>query len=216
MSTVHIKLHELPAALRRDERAMRRAIKAAISRTSKRAVEPIQSRVPVAFGELRDSVEAQPNGATPKAGVYAPHAGAVEKGSMPHTPNFEKLVAWVKLRGFQGLSGRGRIRKRFSRSEGPTTAHQARRVASAIKSHEIRGKRGVGRHLPIDAAEQVARAISRGIEKNGTRPHWYVRSSLPDIHKILDTEIKQGFARVTAGAANRGYYNLRTSHYELV
>lgn len=47
-----------------------------------------------------------------------------------------------------------------------------------------------GAFSPSDSAEKVARAISKGIEEHGTRPHWFVRESLGDIREILDEEMK--------------------------
>lgn len=163
-----------------------------------KAVKPIRKRVPVAFGELRESVQGYSEGTSgnPVTSVDAPHAAAVEIGSSPHTPNFERLLAWVKLRGMQGISGnRGRTPKalqmRFGTGEGPSTGRQVRRVRALFKQLEVRGRRGIGRHSPVNAAEQVAKAISKGIEKRGTRPYWFVRSSLPEIQSILDAEVRK-------------------------
>lgn len=145
-------------------------------------------------------------GSDPKTSVDAPHAAAVEQGSIPHTPNWEQLVAWVKLRGLQGLTPRGRLRNRFPKSWGPTTPKQASRVALMFKKYEIRGKRGVGRHSPVNAAEQVARAISKGIEQNGTRPHWYVLNSLPEIMEILGSELKSKLDEAFREASRAGRF----------
>lgn len=198
---VRTTLGALPGQLKREEQRLVNAIKRACEETAKKAVVPIRERVPVAFGELRDSIQGFTTGkhGVPATVADAPHAGPVEQGSMPHTPDWEALLAWVKLRGMQGLnkSGRG-IRKRFSRSEGPTTPAQARSVATALKDYEVRGTRKVGRHTPINAAEEVARAISEKIKHEGTRPHWFVRDSLGDIRGILDGELKKRiFARET-------------------
>ncbi len=195
MST-YIKVNgigNLRRALERGQQQIRRGVERAIWSTAQKAVRPIKKRTPKAFGELQNSVQAYSRGANghPVTSVDAPHAGAVEIGSPPHKPNFERLLAWVKLRGMQGRN-RGGLRKRFPKSLGPTTPFQARRVASIFKALEVRGRAGVGRHLPIDAPVQVAQAISKGIETQGTRPHWYVRESLPDIREILAAEVRKG------------------------
>lgn len=122
---------------------------------------------------------------------------------MPHKPDFEALVAWVKLRGLQGLTPGGRLRTRFKKLDGPTTPRQARRVANMFRRLETRGKRGVGRHSQVDDPETVARAIAQGIEKHGTRPHWFVRDALPEIGEILGSELKINVDRAFERAGKR-------------
>lgn len=178
-------LDRLPGLLALDAARIEQAINDALGATAEGAVHPIRGRVPVAFGELRESVQAADIFHAPKTISDAPHAGAVEVGSRPHTPDFEALVRWVKLRGMQGISNTSGHRPNHLDS-GPTTASQALRVAEMIKSHEVGGS-----HLPVDAAEQVARAIAKGIEEHGTPPHWFVRSSLPEIRTILDSEVRK-------------------------
>lgn len=189
---IRTDIRRLPGLLKRDAKRIEKAIKRAVENTAVKAVKPIRKRVPKAFGELQESIVGDRRGKNdvPVTSADAPHAGSVEIGSKPHTPDFRRLVEWVRLRGFQGLTGGGRIRKRFRAEDGPTTPRQARRVASMFKSLEVRGKKGVGRHSPVDSAEQVAKAISKGIEKHGTKPHWFVRNSLPEIRDILGTELK--------------------------
>ncbi len=188
---MRITIGQLPGAIRREEKRIEAAIKKALEVTAVRAEVPIKERVPVAFGELRDSIKGFHLGhhGGPVTSVDAPHAGAVEQGSMPHRPDYEALLRWVKLRGMQGLTKTGRVRRSFPRSWGPTTPGHAMSVAQTLKQYEVRGKRGVGRHTPIDAARQVADAIAKHIEKVGTKPHWFVRDSLSDIQQILNTEV---------------------------
>lgn len=193
--TIRCTIRQLPALLRRDARRVKKNIENAKRRTAEKAIKPIRNRAPKAFGELREAIYGFSNEDPPRTVCDAPHAAAVEVGSLPHTPDWNRLVAWVKLRGLQGLTNRGSL-KTFRKTKGipaygPTTAHQARRVASMLRAQVVRGKRGRGRHSPIDAPEKVALAISRSIEKHGTRPHWFVRSSLNDIRQILHTECQK-------------------------
>lgn len=188
-------LHEL---IEQGARDIERRVGHILEVVAKNAVPVVRRNVPVAFGELRDSIHALP-GPDPKTVVDAPHAQAVEVGSAPHTPNFAKLLAWVKLRGIQGLQGKRRIRK----MAGVTTAKHAARVAQELRYLENGGNRRrrylkngslnplkVGRHSPIDAPEQVARAISRKIKKDGTEPRWFAQNSLPEIEKILRRQMR--------------------------
>ncbi len=177
----------LKAALQRGLKSIRANCDKSVWKTAQDAVRPIRKRVPVAFGELSSSIQAFPRGknGNPVTSVDAPHAGSVEAGSRPHTPNWENLLAWVKLRGLQHLGGGPKKR-------GPTSGYQVPRIGAMFASHV----QGGGSFSPIDAAEQVARAISKGIEKHGTRPHWFVRESLPEIRQILDTNMKAAKATV--------------------
>ncbi len=178
-------IKNLRKALERGQKNIKKGIESAIWKTAQKAVRPIRRRVPVAFGELSASIQAYPRGANghPVTSVDAPHAGAIEIGSPPHTPNFERLLAWVKLRGLQSLGGG--LKKR-----GPTAGYQVPRIGAMFQSQVVNGS------SPIDAAVQVARAISKGIEKHGTKPHWFVRESLEDIRQILDEEMKAAKAKI--------------------
>lgn len=187
-----------------------RDIKNALGTVAHAAVAMIRKRTPKAFGELRDSTHAviDPHVEThlgmsdwmptvaAKTIVDAPHAKAVEIGSGPHAPDIKKLTEWVKLRGMQGLTARGRLKTRWRGSKihiaetiGLTTPFQARNVAKRLKGLEVRAARANkrkkrdahGRYLPTDAAVKVAEAIAEGIKKRGTRPHWMVRDSIPEI-----------------------------------
>ncbi len=185
-------LGQLPGLIKRDLDRLDKRLDTALQKTAQQSVAPIRERTPRAFGELQESVQYYARGESGNrvVDVDAPHAGAVEKGSPPHKPDFEKLLAWVKLRGLQGLTGRGKVRgNSFRKDQGPTTARQARRVSSMLKSHEVRGRKGVGRHSPTDAPEKVAMAISRGIEKHGTKPHWFVRSALGEVRTLLAANV---------------------------
>lgn len=186
-------LGALAGHLERGQRDIKRKVTKAIRTTARKAVKPIRSRVPKAFGELSESIQDYTHGAdgNPITAVTAPHASDVEIGTPPHKPDFEKLLAWVRLRGLQGLTKRGRLRKSFRKDQGPTTPYQARRISSMFRSLVVRGGKGAGRHSPADAAVQIAQAISRKIEKFGTKPHWYVQNSLPDIAIILDSEVRK-------------------------
>ncbi len=176
-----VSLRNLRPTIERDLKKLRKNYDGAIWKTAKQSVRPIRKRVPVAFGELRESVQAYERGPNnnPVVSVDAPHAGAVEIGSRPHTPDFEKLLAWVKLRGLQSLSGGPRKR-------GPSSGYQVPRIGAMFRGLE----QGGGSFSPADSAVQVARAISKGIEKHGTKPHFYVLNSLPEIRQILDENMK--------------------------
>ncbi len=188
-------IQNLPKALERGAKKIRKQCDAAVWKTARDAVRPIRKRVPIAFGELSASVQAYQRGANGHAvtSVDAPHAGAVEIGSPPHKPNFERLLAWVKLRGLQHLGGGPRKR-------GPTSGYQVPRIGSMFAAHVQNGSGGS--FSPSDTAEKVARAISKGIEKHGTKPHWFVRESLPEIRQILDENMKKAKTSSAGGGGS--------------
>lgn len=193
-------------------RKMEGRIDKALDRVAKEAVPMIRKRTPKAFGDLHGSVHAETFAGTSAMAssssdlrsfrrtiVDAPHAKAVEVGSAPHTPNLERLLEWVKLRGKQGLKDNGKLRKRFPRlSMGISTPRHAKSVAKRLKALEVRtarknklGVRKHGRYLPTDAAMQVALAISAAIQKKGTRPQFMVRNSLVEISANMGKHIRQ-------------------------
>lgn len=170
---------DLPRLIAEDLKQLKDRVDAAWKATADESVPIIRRRAPRAFGDLSNSVHVVPG----KTVVDAPHAAAVEIGSLPHEPDMEKLIAWVKLRGLQGLHQRGRLR-----SLGPTTPYQAMRVAEMLRREVMRGPGG--EFSPIDSPEKVAAAIAAAIRARGTKPHWFVRSSLPDIHIVLDRLVR--------------------------
>lgn len=177
MATIFLNgLSALARRVPKDMQAREKRIARAISNTTTRGAALVRRRVPVAFSELRDSVQ---HDAT-RVFADAPHAAAVENGSRPHWVPLEPLIRWVKLRGMQGLSGRSM--KRFS---GTTTALHAARMrtllALSVDKHES---------TPVDAPMQIAKTIQLAIHAHGTKPHHYMGGSVPGIVDILDEQIK--------------------------
>lgn len=168
--------------------------------------------IPKAFGELRD--DAHVVDTTDGANIVcdAPYAAAVEVGSRPHTPPLGPLIAWVTLRGIQGLTKSGGLRK--FKAPAPTaqasnTRAAARSVAMALQARV--GRQGAaswrsnaqGRMSaaggPAEDADPatvaVARAIQQGIAKHGTKPSWYARRALPEVRRELDRFVREAMAK---------------------
>jgi len=102
MTTYRVQsLRELGALFARHQRERERRIGGAVTAAAKVGTTVVKRRVPVAFGELRESVHAEESDRGVAIVVDAPHAAPVETGSRPHTPPLAPLVAWVKLRGAQ-------------------------------------------------------------------------------------------------------------------
>ncbi len=183
---------EFEKALARDLEKLQKNIDVAIKAAARTSVKAVVGNTPKAFGELRDSVHTanEPTRIT----VTAPHASAVEIGSRPHVVPLDELIRWVKLRGMQGLTSTGRVKRGGfgdTAKIGPTTSWHAVTTAAQLKALEVRpNKRNrQGSFTPIDAAEQVARRIQAAIAKKGTAPHWYVRNSMPQVMDDLHDKI---------------------------
>jgi hypothetical protein len=165
--------------------ARKRRVVGSIRRAASRGVGIVKRKVPVAFGEIRESVSSKPTpgGATVEAD--APHAAAAEVGSRPHTPPLEPILAWVKLRAAQGLL----TERQIDRLPGRSTGAHARSMAAQMRGLEQHGS------VDVDAPRQIAFAIQQKIAHSGTKPHWYMRRSLPEIVSALDSILKDALAK---------------------
>lgn len=178
MATVFLNsLAALAHRVPRDMKAREKRIAKAISKTATKGAALVRRRVPVAFSELRDSIDHDAH----RIFADAPHAAAVENGSRPHMPQIEPLIAWVKLRGTQGLSGRS-----LKRMSGTTTAGHVVRVKSELA--EMAKARGG--YNSVDDPEQIAWRIALAIKKHGTKPHHYMGSSVAPVVEILDEQVR--------------------------
>ena len=175
MQVRHItSLRELERTLKHDLTAItRKAIKATRAAARKgRAIA--KKKAPAAFGELRDGIDVDPLEDGARIRSSAPHSCAVEAGSRPHWPPLEPILAWVKLRGAQGIH----TKRRLAPSEAP-------KAVAAMLRGKVQGKRGE-RYLPVDAALEVANAIRAAIAKRGTKPTWFMHESAQGVALELD------------------------------
>lgn len=170
-------MSELMALLKRHQRQREQRIHAATKRAASRGRAFVKRNVPVAFGEIRESVHAEGTAII----VDAPHAAAVNNGSRPHWAPLAPLIAWVKLRGMQGLLSE----RQQGRLPGTTTKETAKGIAAMLRDHEV-----AGQYTPVDAAEKVARAIQRAIAARGTKPHHFIEKTLPELRSLLGDELR--------------------------
>lgn len=176
-------LSELTALMRKHLREREKRVRAAARKAAKKGVSILKRKVPVAHGEIRESVHADDTLIV----VDAPHAAAVNNGSRPHTPPLGPLVEWVRLRGMQGLQ----TERQLSRLPGTSTKESALGVAAMLREHEVRGPGG---YSHADAAVQVARAIQQAIRRRGTKPHHFVEKAMPELRALLGAEINAALA----------------------
>ena len=183
MKTYHLSdVRELAALLQRHSRERAERLRAATLPAAEGGAVAVRRGVPAPHGELAGSVKTEPRPTGAAIVVDAPQAAAVEVGSRPHTPPLGPLVAWVKLRGAQGLLSPhgGTLRG---------AAHSARSVAGALAAMERSGA------LDVGAPMAIARAIQRQIAARGTRPHWFVRSALPAVRAAVAAAIREALHR---------------------
>lgn len=133
-----VSFEELERAIKQDIAELAGRLEGAIDETVEDSVGIVWGHVPFAFGELHGSVHVEGRSVV----ADAPHAAAVEVGSMPHMPPVEPLVAWASMRGFSD-------------------------------------------------PESAAWGIAIKISKEGTKPTWYMRNSLPEMREKLDRNMKQ-------------------------
>jgi hypothetical protein len=168
---------ELLQLMHRHDHDRERGIERAVKRAARVGRRVVQQNIPVAFGELRESVHVDGT----RIVVDAPHAAPVETGSRPHMPPLEPLLNWVKLRAAQGLL----TERQRGRLPGATTRARAEGLAAQIHAMEKDGA------VDADAPMRIARAIQQAISRRGTKPHWYARMSLPEIREALDAFIRE-------------------------
>lgn len=181
MTTHTVSLGGLKARLLKDMQARERRVRKGAEKAAKATARHVRREaVPVAHGELRDSIRGEATEAGARVVADAPHAEDVEIGARPHVPPIGPLIEWVKLRGMQGILST----RQTARLPGTTTRSHAASIAGQIKAMERGGA------VPVDAPERIAHAIQQAIAKRGTRPHWYMREGLPVAMSELDKAIQ--------------------------
>lgn len=189
MTTYNVSsFSELVTLINRHARQRESRVRAAARRATSKGRVLVKRNVPVAFGELRESVHDVDTFII----VDAPHAAAVNLGSRPHWVPIDALVAWVKLRGTQGLL----TERQQNRLPGTTTKSAALGVAGMLREHETRGPASFS---PTDAVVEVARKIQYAIAHKGTRPHHFMEKSLPGLAEILGAELRTAIAQPPSG-----------------
>jgi hypothetical protein len=142
VTVVRVKLEDFPGRLKADMKAREKRVRHALETTALRGAAYVKTRVPYAFGELRESVRAQGT----QIVADAPHAAPVETGSRPHWMPVRALFKWVALK-FSHLS----------------PADQ-RRVAYAIQ-HKIAERGTKPRWYMRGSLPQIQKILDREIKR---------------------------------------------------
>jgi hypothetical protein len=176
--TRRIKLFDLAKVMQQDIRTLeKRSIKAA-RRTADMGRLIAYGEAPVAFGEIRDGLVSKDIPTGGRIRSTAPYSAAVEVGSRPHVPPLAPLIAWVRLRGMQGLA---------VKASGGVADGAAGHVADQIAA------RGDGTSTPVDAAKTVAILIQQKIKRYGTPPTWFMKNTWLQLPELLDAYMHSFF-----------------------
>lgn len=184
MQVKRLPLSKLGATLRKDLATLHKRTIRAAQGAAEDGRGPVRQNAPEAFGEIKSGVIAEKLSDGSRIRSSAPHSAAVEEGSRPHMPPIAPILAWVRLRGMQGLTP-GPHPAAAGGGPSPHPEH----VAASIAAH------GNGSSTPVDAAHRVAWAIALKIAKHGTKPTFWVAKTLPEIESILDKHMKSSLSQ---------------------
>lgn len=175
--TVNAK--DLPKLLAHTRKVIKKAHQRAILESVAVGAELVATRVPVDTGRLKQSVRLRRKGKSgfPEIVADAPYAGVIEAGSRPHWAPLRPLLGWVKRKVGREARAMGiRVPSRVGVYRG--------RSAAAWRRYNRRSKL---RGDFVDAVLKTARLVQRKIATKGTRAHWFMKRSLPDLRRILGT-----------------------------
>lgn len=186
--TIQLSPTKVAAMIKSRTAATRAAIVRGVHRGAHRGLVVMMKRTPVDQSQLKQSWRV--NKAFPSSAAVmqlaalvndAAHAGIVEGGARPHKVSPEGWAAiyqWVyrhrRFFGFVTKSGR--------------TARARATVG------DVRTRTDVNPELAA-----VTWGIVKRIEREGQRPTWFVRESLPLLNKVLEAEVETQIAKVAAG-----------------
>lgn len=185
-------------AIARDSKARDKRVRQAVVKAAKVTAKVVAKDIaPKAFGELADSIHwgEATNGAYVIAD--APHAEAVEVGSRPHTPPLEPIIAWVRLRGMQGISKKGNVIRhtKFKPVSNTGAQKQGSNTAAVMVGRYLKERLGnasvmrawrMGMAFTDPATLAVARAIQHQISVHGTKPFRYMLAGVTTAMSALD------------------------------
>lgn len=185
-AVISLDVKDLPAALDKGERRMRRAISSGALAGAHRGRAIIVKRTPTDMGQLKASWKVKP-GEVEFAGHTstlaelindAPHIAMVELGSRPHGVNPEgwlQIYEWVRRHHRGGkLGGKGRMR--------------TQRRATVEESRPFHG--------PDPVIADITNAVVRKIRMFGTKPTLFVRRSMDELRAVMAFEVQRAMAKV--------------------
>lgn len=189
MSTIVIKMSELPSAYQGEmgklRRAMQKGARAAAMKLKAYLVDQVDERGITYMGTLKNSFEVHGNSVT----NVAPHFAFIELGTRPHKVSMEGVEAierWVRVKLLHQPDETWADKK--AKAEGTDI--------NALSS--LLGVPSVG-----DEIKKITWAIVKKIEREGTKPHYLMRDALPKAAEYFKQEFERILAEESHGGALR-------------
>lgn len=179
-NVVKIQPGQLGAYLKAQVKGQKKAIGLGVKLGAHRGLAYLTPRFPVFDGQLKNSGEVLTNveDANAKIVFSAPHAGIVERGARPHKLGREAINAiyeWIVRKMLAGY-------------------------VTQITRGKNKGKdRAMTREEREDAAKTILWAVVRKIERDGLKPTYIVRDSLPTLAQLLDAEVADQLNKFFSG-----------------
>lgn len=182
MADIEVTPGRLGAALRSLEARLRQGVNDGLRLAAARGRTHLVRRTPVDTGQVKNAWKVTGGLGAWEVENDAPHAGIVERGARPHTVSQEGIAAieqWV-LRHFKaGIRSVARQRKKYG----------------ARATYGPKSKRRV-RSLEQQYAHEIAVKIANKIRREGQKPTFFVRDSLPALREYVGAEVKRMLRRV--------------------
>lgn len=190
-------LEEAGRAIRADMTSRDRRMHTAVRKTARQTRNWVARNMPRAFGELADSLDVQDSATGSAIIADAPHAAAVENGSRPHRPPLDPLIAWVRLRGLQGLTVHGHVRtdRWIQKRRNAPAKSVAQEIRTRLGRHgaaQWRANAGTPAGEDDPVTLDIARRIQHAISVNGTKPHKYMMAGIPIAREELAHFVSEG------------------------
>ncbi len=180
MSVIVVKMEDLPNVYRGElgkvKRVMHKAARAAAMKLKAYLVNLVDEKGITYMGELKNSFEVDGNSVT----NTAPHFAFIELGTRPHKVSMEGVEAierWVRIKLLH---------------QPDQTWADKRAQAEGKDINALSALLGVP--SVTDDVKKITWAIVKKIEREGTKPHWLMRDSVPKATEYY----KQEFERLLA------------------
>jgi hypothetical protein len=205
---IQIDPKRLPAALQRNEEALRAAIARGLTAGLHRGRAIMVRATPTDQGQLRASWEVarvtNSAGGIAKSGNVgelrnrAPHAGIVELGARPHglsPAGWMALYEWV--RRHSDLWGATRMNRAGDMLSGPV--QRSRRARTAHARGPLKPYQG-----PDPVITAITNAIAAKLRREGQKPTYFIRNNLFRVGDAVAQEIRREIDHLVESAGGYG------------
>ena len=183
MSTIVVSGADYAAVFRKTESARMQRVNGAPLEPAMEGAETVVVPAAIAAGKdtgrLASSIEAKRIARIATIVVDAPYAGIIEAGARPHWAPLQPLLDWVNrhLQAFDVVKPKGR-RVGIGAAQTARAQRNKDRKAAAWKDFDAE-------------VMAIACAIRAKIAKEGSKPHWFMKNSLPKLREILKATVEK-------------------------